>query len=781
MRRGMFLLSLISALVFSGCGGGGGGGTQTTTSSSSTTYSANAALGPIQSATVTLYTQVGSQLYQTTTKTLQKGDTFINDNNASQLVSYESLQVGKFFIPVNILDPLNNDAIVHIVVSGGEDVDPDDDALITDGEIKRLTTKLEAYVKAADLKSGAVTVNAFTTLATEFLASQNITDLNASITYLSDIAKNIFGESADFTSLYKFNPAKHATDGTIVDLAKLRDPNMYSKLLSHSDFYEHFYNNRTFEELVDNDQDALPGLLEVVLYADDSSSDSDGDGINDYSEIFSGTFVDMSDASEVQDPLFEHQWHLSNTGQTAGAANPGVAGIDLNVTPVWPIFSGNKNITVAVIDTGIEANHTDFTYQIDLTKSYRYSDQSNDPTPDENQLNDDPVGSAHGTACAGIIAAKSNNGIGVKGIAPDVTLIGLNVFSDPTDSSFGDALSKDAKVLSNSWGIAPEYVYPTTTLDSIIEDGAKNLQKLYIFAAGNERDTYGNANYSSLLTTPYTINVAALDANGTYASYSNFGANILITAPAGEFGVNYPAIVTTDLSGLRYGLDNSNNHFDAAGNEDGNYTNRMNGTSSACPCVSGVTALMLDANPKLTYREVAYILAHTARKVDSNQSEWSENGAGLWFNPNYGFGLVDAYNAVMMAKSFQNLPTLQITPDYTYEEQISIPDNNQTGISFDINVSQDMNIEYVNLWIDLDHTFVGDLEITLTSPAGTVSKLAYPTADYKLSDSGLNNWRFGSVQFMDEKSQGSWKVTIRDLAARDTGTFKKATLRIYGH
>jgi subtilisin family serine protease len=519
--------------------------------------------------------------------------------------------------------------------------------------------------------------------------------------------------------------------------------------------------------------------LEIILYADENSADSDGDGFNDYSEIFSGTLLNVSDATAAQDPLFEYQWHLKNRGQTSGANNPGVAGIDLNVTPVWPMVTGNKNITVAVIDTGIEANHTDFAYQIDLSKSYRYSDDSNDPSPDENQLDAESTSSAHGTAVAGIIAAKSNNGIGVKGIAPDITLVGLNVFSEPTDANFADALSKEARVLSNSWGINPIYMLSSEIFDAIVEDGSKNQQNIYVFAAGNERYEFGNANFSGLLTTPYTINVAALDANGTYSSYSNYGANILVTAPAGEFGVEYPAIVTTDISGLNLGFDNSVNHFDIPGNEDGNYTNRMNGTSSACPCVSGTVALMLSVNPNLTYREVTYILAHTARKVDPEDINWSTNGAGLQFNPNYGFGLVDAYSAVTMAKNFQNLPSLQTTQDYTYEQELAIADNDSNGISFTIEVTQDISIEYVNLWLDIDHTYLGDLEITLTSPSGTVSKLSYVSSQF--NNENLNNWRFGSVQFMDESSRGTWKVTIRDLVEQDTGTFKKATLRIYGH
>lgn len=160
------------------------------------------------------------------------------------------------------------------------------------------------------------------------------------------------------------------------------------------------------------------------------------------------------------------------------------------------------------------------------------------------------------------------------------------------------------------------------------------------------------------------------------------------------------------------------------GNEDGNYTNRMNGTSSATPMVSGVVTLMLNANPNLNYRDVKYILAHTARKIDENNPDWNKNAAGLWFNPNYWFGLVNAGKAVEMAKNF-SLPPETETKLYNVDTNIAIPDNDSNGVSININVDENISIEYVNVWVSIpDHNYPGDLEIDLVSPSGTVSKLS---------------------------------------------------------
>jgi hypothetical protein len=148
-------------------------------------------------------------------------------------------------------------------------------------------------------------------------------------------------------------------------------------------------------------------------------------------------------------------------------------------------------------------------------------------------------------------------------------LVGLNVFSKSEDGSFLDALGKDVNISSNSWGIPSCYIVEDDRYDDIFENGSKK-GTIFVFAAGNDRYYYdeygnkyycGNANNTSYLNNKYTIVVAAMDANGTYSSYSNFGDDVLVAAPAGEFGNEYHAIVTTDLTGLDYGFDSVGHLF----------------------------------------------------------------------------------------------------------------------------------------------------------------------------------------------------------------------------
>jgi subtilisin-like proprotein convertase family protein len=388
-------------------------------------------------------------------------------------------------------------------------------------------------------------------------------------------------------------------------------------------------------------------------------------------------------------------------------------------------------------------------------------------------------------------------------------LVGLNVFSDNQDTSFLDALSKDVNISSNSWGVPSWYVVQDPRYDDVIASASKD-GTIFVFAAGNDRSThfindngeifyFGNANNSSLLNNKYTIVVAAMDANGTYSSYSNFGDDVLVAAPAGEFGNEYPAIVTTDLTGLDYEFDSVGHEystrFDVKGNEDGNYTKRMNGTSAATPMVSGIVALMLNANPNLTYRDVKYILAHTARKIDENNSDWNQNAAGLWFNPSYGFGLVNAGKAVEMAKSFSLLPSEVDTQLYDINTSLDIPDNNSTGVSVDINVDENISIEYVNVWVTVYKTddtedenhplYLSDLEIDLISPNGIISKLSYGghyvTVGNDYTNNNLIDKRYGTNKFLDEYSKGTWKLVVKDLNSGYVGKLTNVKLKIYGH
>ncbi len=501
-----------------------------------------------------------------------------------------------------------------------------------------------------------------------------------------------------------------------------------------------------------------------------NKNDTDNDGLADKYEKEFHLTVGIKDADSANlDPILSYQWHLIN--------NTFQKGEDINIAPVWRDTIGEKNISVAIVDTGVDITHDDIL--LDINKSYRYSDGGNDPSPTASQLYNDNEGSAHGTACAGLVAATGWNGIGVRGVSPGVSVVGLNVFSKPDDSSFSDALQRDGiDVSSNSWGGGgANWLFDDrVSLEAIengIENGRKSKGTSYIFAAGNDA---ANANFQSILTSGYVIAVSAVDEVGKLESYSDFGANILVSAPGGAADTNNePGIVTTDLSGLNNGMDVYRSHWGIVQNSDGNYTNAMNGTSAACPIVSGVVALMLSVNQNLTYRDVQYILATTARKNDADDASWKKNAAGYNVSDKYGFGVINAGNAVESAKTFVSLGSeLNITK--TEDLNVSIDTANEAIFETDINVN--FSITQVQLKINTNHDNNGKLKIILESPSGTLSTLAY--GDIVLYDK-YEPWTFLSTQFLDENSKGKWILHIQDMGSGNKGELKQWTLSIKGY
>jgi kexin len=214
-----------------------------------------------------------------------------------------------------------------------------------------------------------------------------------------------------------------------------------------------------------------------------------------------------------------------------------------------------------------------------------------------------------------------------------------------------------------------------------------------------------------------------------------------------------------------------------------NYTNTFNGTSSATPLASGVVALIEQANPNLTWRDVRYVLANSARMNDPTDADWTVNGAGYHVNHKYGFGVVDAGAAVALAPTWVNVPALITLTTPTDHANLAIPDNDPVGVTSSIVVAGSgiQNIEHVEITFDAaDHTFSGDLQIVLTAPSGTQSVLA-ETHDCPQGASPYVNWVFGSVRHLDEPADGTWTLNVSDRAAGDTGTFRYWSLKFRGH
>lgn len=500
-------------------------------------------------------------------------------------------------------------------------------------------------------------------------------------------------------------------------------------------------------------------------------------------------------ASASGDPLFPDQWHLQNTGQL------GFVGVDLDVVPVWSGGDKGAGTTVAVVDDGLEVAHPDLQANVVAGLSHNYLTGGTDPT-----------GGEHGTAVAGIIAARDDNGLGGRGVAPRAGLVGYNALADPTDANLEDAMVRNDTVISvsnNSWGNPDgtgllQSAPPSwqSYITSGLKNGRSGLGTIYVWAAGNGASEYDpttgsvatvdNANYDGFTNKHGVIAVCSTGSGGKRGiwtsgllagfPYSEAGANLWVCAPGGD---QDEGITTTD----RTGAAGYNDGTSASDYSDPNYTKNFEGTSAAAAMVSGVVALMLSANPALGWRDVQIILARTARMTDPGDPGWHYNAAGYHYNAKYGFGLVDAAQAVALARGWVDVGPEQTWTTPTSSPQIAIPDNDPAGVSNTIDVTNSgiSSLEWVAVTFSAaDATHPGHLKVILTHDSTTVSTLTVPhdCPGAPCSSSPYSGWVFGDANFLGEPADGTWTLTVVDShsgSTVDTGTFQSWGLKFYGH
>lgn len=342
-----------------------------------------------------------------------------------------------------------------------------------------------------------------------------------------------------------------------------------------------------------------------------------------------------TDALIYNDPMFSEQWNLTGT-----------YGISYDGVP--DISTGVSSVKVAVIDTGIKLDHPD----LPLTMSF---DATTGTSPGRLYHPSNPELYHHGTAMTGIIGAIPDNNIAIVGIAPNVSLLPISV--DFNSNNTGAALvtavryaaDNGSHIISNSWTADGSHQTLSEAFEYALERGCLILQ-----SSGNSNTTTPFYPYADI---PDVLVVGNSDKNGCRysnpGSGSTYGPYLDIVAP----GTDIPV-------------------FDADG------TNRIvSGSSPSCAEVSAVAALMLSVNPDLTRQQVATILEKTARKLPEYDFSIQQNRPNGSWNEQVGYGLVDCFDAVMLAQELDesNYRTL-VEFDY-YGSDISMSINAKKDIA----------------------------------------------------------------------------------------------------
>ncbi|MCF8245794.1 MAG: S8 family serine peptidase [Saprospiraceae bacterium] len=345
----------------------------------------------------------------------------------------------------------------------------------------------------------------------------------------------------------------------------------------------------------------------------------------------------------TNDPLFYAQWAINNTGNWQNST----PGADMKVDDAWNITTGSSSIKIAIIDDGVQLNHPDLSPN--LLTGYDATGYGSAGAP--------TVIDAHGTACAGIAAAKGNNNIGVAGVAYNCKIIPIRIYYTANNGSFvffdtwmANGINwawqtAGADVLSNSWGlgIGTSSSVINTAISGAVNNGRNNKGCPVLFATGNDNEgtvAYPASNSNVIAvgaTSPCDQRKSPSSCDGENWWGSNYGSALDVTAP----GV---LITTTDLTGTN-GDNSSNSGFP----NDNNYNGYFNGTSSACPNAAGVMALILSVNPNLTQVQARQILESTCDKVGGyTYSTVSGHPNGTWTNQ-LGYGRLNALAAVQAA------------------------------------------------------------------------------------------------------------------------------------
>ncbi|MGP2655875.1 S8 family peptidase [Malaciobacter sp. WC5094] len=303
-----------------------------------------------------------------------------------------------------------------------------------------------------------------------------------------------------------------------------------------------------------------------------------------------------------EDKYLSQQWYLKRN-TLFYSFNSIANNAHINPSIYLKNYSG-KGVRIAIIDDGFDVNHEDLKGAVNNT--YDLSSKSTNVSQNSNE--------SHGTAVSGIIGARDNK-LGIKGIASNSQLIFLKHKRQMSDSEtielFNKAEEFKADIINCSWGTYNVSAAVRNKIVNLANNGRNGKGTIIVFSSGNESKNMGN-DESNI---PEVISVAATNKDNLLTSYSNYGVNLDLVAPGGE----YLGITTLDDSGLKGKSSIDENYMLF------NDSNRFTGTSAAAPIVTGVIALMLEKNPNLTRIEVENLLKNSSDKIGTYSYENGRN------------------------------------------------------------------------------------------------------------------------------------------------------------
>lgn len=530
------------------------------------------------------------------------------------------------------------------------------------------------------------------------------------------------------------------------------------------------------------------------------------------------------------DPFYAREWHINTRLSHAQFDARSCSRCE----ETWQLLDhfGSRDVVIGVTDDGCKLDHPDFNSPGKFAGWGYFRNErlitSADVDADPNEMY--KSGANHGTSCAGVIAGEVDAVLTV-GAAPGCRLPPIQwesqgpflLLSDSKLLTALNYLADKVDVISNSWGRTPTSLRIPAVINRVTElartGGRRGRGIVFLWAAGNENCPI---QHTASIDVPYTsgwegnewvgvetarrfennlvgipgvMHVAALASPAQRSHYSNYGTGIGICAPTNNVHkyrrVTVQGLGITTTTGAGSGV-----------------TEAFGGTSSATPLVAGVAALVVSANPELTALDVISILKQTASKGLSmdgyprtppasfdpdpswdvspvapfNRGDFKDGGDpdGTW-SPWFGYGRVNAPSAVAEAIRRRG-PSTQTKFRKASTPALAIPDNNAAGVRDKISFSEPAAIASLKVHIDITHTFIGDLRLTLTAPSSTAVVLHDRNGGR--ADDIRRSFDFSSTPGLSalagQSLQGDWIFHIQDLAPADVGRLNRWELEIEG-
>ncbi|CAH8440725.1 unnamed protein product [Dicrocoelium dendriticum] len=465
------------------------------------------------------------------------------------------------------------------------------------------------------------------------------------------------------------------------------------------------------------------------------------------------------------DPLYPEMWYILRGIQKTD--------YDMNVLEAWSLGYTGKGVVLTIMDDGIDYNHTDLRQNYDPKASYDLNDGDSDPMPNMK----DSKNNKHGTRCAGQIAAEGNNSVCMVGIAYNARIGGIRMLDGYiTDRLESDTLSfrnDYIQIYSGSWG--PEdngklYEGPGVLAQSAFQHGVASgrhgFGNIYVWASGNggiQGDSCAADGYAS---SPFTLSVSGVgERNGRPWYLEQCSSTLVTTYSSGAHSEKM--IVTLDPQQK--------------------CTDTHTGTSASAPMAAAIIALLLEANPRLGWRDVQYVTLMTPNPHPFIDGNFTRNAVGRQYSQLYGYGLMDAGKMVRLGELWRGLPPHHRCTSKVGSAKLSllgffnhtlalnfsgcVPPPRLDGQSYTDYLhsrSEDGSpvryLEHVQLYADIDYQRRGLLQITMISPSGTETVLQPPRIlDEHSGNIGLLRWPLTTVQLWGESAIGTWHIRLDNI------------------